>query len=430
MDFIVAIVTALWITLNAMAPYLLFGFLIAGILSVIVSPEVVERHLGGHGIWPIIKASLFGVPLPLCSCGVIPVAASLRKHGASRPATTSFLLSTPQTGIDSILVTLSLLGPVFAIFRPIAAFLTGVFGGAVVALFGGARGASETDVEGANCTDACCSLEGGQGKLKRILQYGFLTLPEDIGKSILVGLAIAALLSVVVPEDFFVGALGTGFTGMLVMMLCGIPLYVCATASIPIAAILILEKGVSPGAALVFLMTGPTTNAASIATIWKVMGRRTALLYLGSVAFAALGSGALLDLVFRHPGIPSVSGMSKMLPGYVGMASAFALLVVIFGAMLRPRRRSADAAADGHEHGPPGERVVFEVGGMTCSHCVAAVKRALMECEGVGAVSLELSGGRAVVTGKGLDDECLTRAVEELGYTARRADASETVQGT
>ncbi len=424
MEYLVEIIGAFWETLTHMSPYLLFGFFVAGVLSVLISPVVVERHLGGHGIWPVVKASLFGVPLPLCSCGVIPVAASLRRHGASRPSTTSFLLSTPQTGVDSILVTLSLLGPVFAVFRPVAAFAAGIFGGVAVALFGGERGASATDTDVVECTDACCSFDEGHGRLRRILHYGFVTLPEDIGKSLLMGLSIAALVSVVVPEDFFAGALGTGFTGMLVMMLCGIPLYVCATASIPVAAILILEKGVSPGAALVFLMTGPTTNAASITTIWKVMGGRTALLYLASVVAAALTFGAILDLLFRHPAIPGVYSMAEMLPDYVMVPSAVILLVVIFSAMLRGQ--SARGVAGGSAGGPSEETVTLEVDGMTCSHCVAAVERALRACEGVASVSVNLSDGLAVVAGSGLAGECLERAVTELGYAARRADGAET----
>ena len=132
MDWILTFVAASWAVFGAMAPYLLLGFVVAGLLSVVISPEFVERHLGGRGIWPVIKASAFGVPLPLCSCGVIPVAASLRRHGASKGATTAFLISTPQTGVDSIMVTFSLLGPVYAVFRPVVALISGVFGGAVV----------------------------------------------------------------------------------------------------------------------------------------------------------------------------------------------------------------------------------------------------------------------------------------------------------
>ena len=128
-DFARSIVIDVWATITEMSPYLLFGFLVAGLLSALISQMTVERHLGGKGVWPLVKASVFGVPLPLCSCGVIPVSMSLHKHGASRGSTVSFLLSTPQTGVDSIFVTLSLLGPVFAIFRPLAAFVTGIFGG-------------------------------------------------------------------------------------------------------------------------------------------------------------------------------------------------------------------------------------------------------------------------------------------------------------
>jgi len=134
-DFIKLIITDFWDTIAEMSPYLLFGFFVAGLLSVLVSQQLVEKHLGGRGLWPLLKASIFGVPLPLCSCGVIPVSMSLHKHGASKGSTIAFLLSTPQTGVDSIFVTLSLLGPVFAVFRPVAALITGLVGGAVVDVF-------------------------------------------------------------------------------------------------------------------------------------------------------------------------------------------------------------------------------------------------------------------------------------------------------
>ena len=135
MDFAKTILVDFWATVGEMSPYLLFGFFVAGVLSILISQSFVERHLGGRGLWPLLKASLFGVPLPLCSCGVIPVSMSLHKHGASKGSTVSFLLSTPQTGADSIFVTLSLLGPLFAIFRPLAAFVTGIVGGALVNIF-------------------------------------------------------------------------------------------------------------------------------------------------------------------------------------------------------------------------------------------------------------------------------------------------------
>ncbi|UCC97141.1 MAG: SO_0444 family Cu/Zn efflux transporter [Phycisphaerales bacterium] len=330
-----------WAIALEMSPYLLFGFFMAGLLSVLVSQRMVEKHLGGRGLWPLLKASLFGIPLPLCSCSVIPVSMSLRKHGASKGATISFLLSTPQTGVDSILVTLSLLGPVFAIFRPFAALATGLVGGSLVDIFGHAGGSADDAPE--KCMDECCSNDKA-GKIRRGLKYGFVTLPGDIGKAMLIGLIVAAFISALVPPNFFADKLGEGIFAMVVMMFLGIPVYVCATASVPVAAALIL-KGLTPGAALVFLMTGPATNAASFATIWKVLGKATALTYLATVAACALASGILLDLLDAGVDIEIAARPHWMLPAPIKYASALALLLVLANT-LRPKSKPADT----HDH--------------------------------------------------------------------------------
>ena len=257
---------AIWGTLCEMAPYLLLGFLVAGLLSVFISPEIVERHLGGRGMWPVVKAALLGVPLPLCSCGVIPVAASLRRHGASRGATTAFLLSTPQTGVDSIVVTYSLMGGLFALIRPVAAFITGLVVGWFVDVLT-AHNYGKPVVPPLPCTEACCAPTARpKNNILRALHYGFFVLPRGIGNALIVGLLVSGVIAAFVPDDFFAGVFGTGIVGMLIMMAIGIPLYVCATGSIPVAAALMM-KGVSPGAALVFLMTGPATNAVTMAII-------------------------------------------------------------------------------------------------------------------------------------------------------------------
>jgi uncharacterized membrane protein YraQ (UPF0718 family) len=323
-----------------MAPYLLFGFFVAGVLSVLVSQRMVERHLGGRGLWPLLKASLFGIPLPLCSCSVIPVSMSLRKHGASKGATVSFLLSTPQTGVDSILVTLSLLGPVFAIFRPFAALATGLVGGTLVDIFGHAAEAGDKPPE--KCTDECCADEK-TSRIRKGLKYGFITLPRDIGRAMLVGLAVAALISALVPDGFFAEKLGTGIFALLAMMFLGIPVYVCATASVPVAAALLM-KGLTPGAVLVFLMTGPATNAASFVTIWKILGRATAITYLATVAGCALLSGILLDFLAAGTRFEIAAGPGWMLPAAVKYASAVALLIVLGYALLtKPGHASHNA---------------------------------------------------------------------------------------
>ncbi|MCL5278555.1 MAG: SO_0444 family Cu/Zn efflux transporter [Planctomycetes bacterium] len=369
LDFLLRLVVDFWATVGEMSPYLLFGFFVAGLLSVFVSQKMVERHLGGRGFLPVLKATLFGIPLPLCSCGVIPVAMSLRKHGASKGSTISFLLSTPQTGVDSILVTYSLLGPVFAIFRPLAALVTGLVGGILVDLFGQEPGDLKMADGGQRTEDSAApnpqsaimspaALTGGRNpqseaagehccchhavspgrKLLNGLKYGFISLPRDIGKPLLLGLAIAALIATVVPDDFFAARLGRGLPAMLVMMLIGIPMYVCASASVPVAAALIL-KGLGPGAALVFLITGPGTNAAGLATIWNTLGRRTAILYLLTVAGCALASGLVLDSIIQSIDIGVASHMHHMGPSVVQHLSAVVLLAVLGYAFLTGRRR-------------------------------------------------------------------------------------------
>jgi uncharacterized membrane protein YraQ (UPF0718 family) len=324
-NFAMSIIIDFWGTIVEMSPYLLFGFFVAGFLSILVSQQIVERHLGGRGLWPLLKASIFGVPLPLCSCGVIPVSMSLHKHGASKGSTIAFLLSTPQTGVDSIFVTLSLLGPVFAVFRPVAALITGLVGGTFVDLFGQAK--EEQNKPAEKCTGECCSNEKSS-KVVKGLKYGFVTLPRDIGKAMLLGLVIAAFISALVPDDYFAEVLGEGIFAMVVMMFLGIPVYVCATASVPVAAALIL-KGLTPGAALVFLMTGPATNAASFITIWKTLGRATAIIYLATVAGCALLGGILLDFIDSSVNIDITSHPHWMLPAFVKYISAVVLLAVL-----------------------------------------------------------------------------------------------------
>jgi len=325
MEYVRVFAIEFWDTLAKMSPYLLFGFLVAGLMSVWISAQTVERHLGGRGFWSVFKAALFGVPLPLCSCGVIPVSMSLYKHGAGKGATVSFLLSTPQTGVDSILVTYSLLGPIFAVFRPIAALLTGLFGGTLVNIFDKDRqgGAKE-------CSEECCSKTNRRPGWLRVLRYGFITLPGDIGAAMLAGLLIAAFISAAVPEDYFTVYLvgGGGFVAMLVMLAVGIPVYVCATASVPVAAALI-SKGLNPGAAMVFLITGPATNAASFTTLWATLGKKSTVLYLVSVVVSALAAGVAMDWLYRGVAGESICAHEMAMPTWVENLFAAALLAVL-----------------------------------------------------------------------------------------------------
>jgi len=419
-----------WLVLGQMAPYLLFGFLVAGVLSVCFSPQWIERHLGGRGFGPVVKASLLGVPLPLCSCGVIPVAASLRRHGASRAATTSFLLSTPQTGVDSIAVTYALLGPVFAAFRPIAAFITGLLGGGLVQLFGEINSKDQSAGEKTStCTEACCADRESGNVIMRSLSYGFVTLPRDIGAALLFGIVVAGTIAVVVPDNRWQAYLGGGIVSILIMMAIGVPIYVCATASVPIAAGL-MHLGASPGAALAFLISGPATNAATITTTWKLMGRRTALLYLLTIAISAVGCGLLLDWLFSVVQIvlPQLNSHVHQHVHETGWLSAFwaiVLMLVIVLSYFRSPRKEAGLRLDEESTTEEStstepeanlQSLEFTVSGMTCSHCAETVGGALRRSPGVRRVDVNLKEGRVVVTGKHLDAQKLADAVNALGY--------------
>jgi uncharacterized membrane protein YraQ (UPF0718 family) len=342
-EVLIPIIVAFWGTVVQMAPYLLFGFAMAGLMGVIISRRFVETHLGGKGMLPVIKASVIGVPMPLCSCGVIPVATSLRRHGASKGATVSFLISTPETGVDSFFVTLSLLGGVMAVFRAIVAFISGIVGGGLVDLM---DRHDKTVVQEEKCDSDGRDNAQKENRLVKAVNYGFVSLPRDIGKALLLGIAIAAIISAFVPDDFFQQYLPTGILSMLVMMAVGIPMYVCASASVPVAAALI-AKGISPGAALVFLITGPATNGATIATVWKVLGWKTAVVYLLSIASCALAAGLLLDGIFPDPGSVAAAHIHHMSWSLVDHLLAVTLLVVLAAGILR--KGSTENGSGGHE---------------------------------------------------------------------------------
>lgn len=340
-EYLKILAVKFWATMTEMSPYLLFGFLVAGLLSVFISAQAVQRHLGSRGFWSILKGSIFGVPMPLCSCGVIPVSMSLYKHGASRGSTVSFLISTPQTGMDNIFIVYSLLGPVFAIFSPFVAMFSGLFGGALVSIFD-----RHPQTQPQLCKEDCCDDTKKENRLLKALRYGFSVLPADIGKAMFIGLVIAAFISASVPDNFFSKYLmaGGGILAMAIMMAVGIPMYVCSAASVPIAAALI-EKGLNPGAAMVFLMVGPATNAAAFTTLWGTLGRKTAIVYLVSVVISAFTAGLLLDMIFR--GLPEEIHHAHgwMLPGWFGNICAIVLFAVLGRAILHNPHKKTEQNA-------------------------------------------------------------------------------------
>jgi uncharacterized membrane protein YraQ (UPF0718 family) len=294
MGVLIEFCKALWNVFAMMAPWLIIGFFIAGIMAVCLPRDFVMRFLGASGgIKSIIRAVMIGVPLPICSCGVIPISTALRKNGASKGATAGFLISTPQTGIDSILATYALMGPFFAVARPLAAFLTGLAGGCAV--------------HALSNNDALHSATNQQSappprNLRTILWQGYIRLLGGVVKPLSIGLVISALVAAFVPDDFFASTLaGRDYLAMPVMALIGFPMYICSTAAIPIAAALMM-KGLSPGAAFVFLMTGPAVNAVSITTIASLIGRRATFAYVAVIFIGAILSGAIVNLLSGNIG--------------------------------------------------------------------------------------------------------------------------------
>ncbi len=294
MELLSDILIKAWNVTAVMAPYLLFGFFVAGVLSAFVPVAFIENHLGKRGLWQIAKASLLGVPIPLCSCSVIPVTASLRRHGATKGAAISFLTSTPQTGVDSIAATWGLLGPLFASFRVLVAFITGCLCGAAVETLTPPSEESVIGCDDEHCPS--CNPESGANKWKQVFAYGFGVLPRDIGRALLIGILVSGLLGALVPADFFTHYLSSEWLSMLAVLGLGIPLYVCSTGSIPIALAMI-AAGLSPGAALVFLITGPATNVATIATVLKTMGKKAVGIYLITLGACALTAGWILNRI-------------------------------------------------------------------------------------------------------------------------------------
>lgn len=366
LDYLSATFTESWRLLVESGPYILFGLIIGGLLKVFLSPALVARHLGRGRFGPVFKAALLGIPIPLCSCGVLPAAASIKRQGANNGAVASFLISTPESGVDSIAISYALLGPVMAVARPVAAFAAAVAAGLAENLWGGGR-AEAVEAPDLSCTvDGCCdgadcppeehSRHHSPGqRIRAGLGYAFGELWNDLAGWFLIGLVLAGLITAVIPQELMSRFLGGGLVSMLIMLAVGIPLYICATASTPIAAALILT-GVSPGAALVFLLAGPATNVTSLTVLVGLLGKRATAIYLTAIAVTAVAAGLALDVLYTGLDLPvrAVMGQAaELLPHWLGVATAILLLVMSVRPVWRSlRARFGNGGADccGHDH--------------------------------------------------------------------------------
>ncbi|MDP6407880.1 MAG: SO_0444 family Cu/Zn efflux transporter [Planctomycetota bacterium] len=347
----------------AMAPYLLGGFLLAGFISQLIRPAWLARHLSGNDLSSVGIASVVGAPLPLCSCSVIPLAVALRRSGASKGSTSAFLISTPETGIDSVSVTYALLDPLMALVRPLAAVASALFTGMAVSLFARSR---HDDTPRAGLGDgggggSCCKKAAAltapveerppeAGNLVvRALRYAFVEMLDDLAGALLAGILLSGLMTAVIPDAWFDGALFSGAMGLVVMLMIGVPIYVCAAASTPLAAAMVL-KGLSPGAALVFLLAGPATNMATLAVMARTLGARVVAVHIAGLASVTLALGFAVDWLYRSLGRELVARAGEHHAahgGGLGPACAVVFGLLLAAALWRTRARKDAPASSG-----------------------------------------------------------------------------------
>lgn len=350
MEFLLDWLGAIWVILVESGPYLLVGFLIAGFLKVLIPEQLVYRHLGQDNMRSVGLAALFGAPIPLCSCSVIPTAISLKRSGASKGATSSFLISTPETGVDSIGVTWALMDPVMTIVRPLAAIFTALGCGALVNKIV-KRGWDDQPEEDLAAEDPeCCHHQDGAEDdpaqdeqpppqesdpapkvvttAREATRYAFGPLMADLTPWFILGFLISGLITLAVPDNFFGDVLPTGWLSMLSMLVIGVPLYICATASTPVAAALI-AKGLDPGSALVLLLAGPATNIATIAVVRGFLGRRVLYAYLFSIAVFSLGFGSLVNLIYGWLGTTPQTSVGTTMEHTSALAQISGLILLL-----------------------------------------------------------------------------------------------------
>jgi len=413
LDIFTGLFKEIWGLFLEMAPYLIVGFFVAGILHVLFPGEKIYKYFSGNSFGAIIRASLFGVPLPLCSCGVIPVAAHLKKEGAGNGPTMSFLISTPTTGVDSIMATYALLGPFFAVIRPVSAFFAGCLAGLIV------RKVDKDEVRGPTEKENCnsCNLQPTsvlniKYKIAEMFRYAFYDLVQDVGKWLILGIVAGGCISFFIPKEIAQNYLGRPMLAYPLMLIIAVPLYVCATGSIPIAASLII-KGMTPGAGLVFLIAGPATNTATLSFVGGKMGKKTLFIYLITIIITSVLFGLAVDFFYASSFLEEMNlhHGKKLLPDFIKTLSAILLAGLIFASFVikwKKSRITADA-----------EGMTFIVPDITCEHCRTKIIEKIRKIEKVREVTIDIKRKKVKVTGD-VEKECIISAIINAGYTVKK----------
>lgn len=403
-----------FLILNEMSPYLLLGLFFAGLLKVFLPDTFISKYLRKSNTRSAINATLLGVPLPLCSCGVLPTGISLYKNGASKGATNAFITATPQTGIDSILVTYAMLGLPMAIIRPVVALVSGILSGIVTNKL--TRKEEKQEIIATQNKISCVTPK--QSFLQywiAVFRYAFLTFLADIARWLVIGTLLAALISVVLPDNFFTNYISKGILGIILILITSMPLYICATASVPIAAVL-MSKGISPGAILVFLMAGPATNVASFTLIGKTLGKRSLIAYLVTIIGAAVGFGLLIDAFlptswfqlenFTNAHIHNEEGWIFWLQTLSTILLVGLILYIYISKFIESKKPMKQVA----------NTKVYQVPDVSCNHCKKNLEEAFSALENVESVEINLAKKSLIIKGD-ISNKEVEKLVVERGFT-------------
>jgi uncharacterized membrane protein YraQ (UPF0718 family)/copper chaperone CopZ len=398
-NILVNILIETWRLLLVVSPWLLLGFIIAGIIHSFIGEEFIRNHLGGSGFISVLKSTLFGIPLPICSCGVIPVAAGLRKDGASRASTMAFLVSTPTTGVDSLFVTYAFLGVLYMIARPLAALIAGLFIGILVY-------SSEKETPVQITEHGFHSHVPLSDRIKKAFSYGFRTLPEDIGKSLLFGIIAGGLLTAIIPRDIASGYLSNPLIAYPLVLAIALPLYVCAIGAVPIAAALLL-KGLIPGAALTFMIAGPATNTVTLAFVGQKLGKKILILYLTAIIGIAIVFGIVFDIIVSGSTVSHMLSPGEKMPLIIQLPSVLLILTILLWTFIH--QKTDDVRMD----------YSFYVPNMSCKHCAMTIEQVVKQVSGVKRVKI-LPDKKMVKIDGTVDEKVIKNQIENAGYEVKR----------
>lgn len=411
--------------INEMSPYLLLGFLLAGIMKAFVPDTLYKRYLSNNNFKSVLNAMLIGIPLPLCSCGVLPTAMGLYKQGASKGATTTFLIATPQTGIDSMIATFSLMGLPFTILRVLAAIITSIIGGVMVNVF---DKEDRVIIDNDNETAKHKEKLSFKGKIVTTLKFAYIEMMQDIGKWLIIGLLVAGAITVFIPESFFALFADNTLLSILFVLLLAIPMYLCATGSIPIAVALML-KGLSPGTALVLLMAGPAINFASILILNKFLGKKSLIIYLTSIILGSITFALIVDNLFPREWFTShlteIKECCATSTTIFNIVCTILLLLLLINAFILKYFVNQKCSCTGqsctchesiNEESQLYQKIIIE--GMKCNHCKANAESAILSVKGVSKVAIDIVSGEAIIYGNFNINEIIS-SIEDLGFKVK-----------